>query len=294
MSPGWAGPAWGEASAATGEDVPLRSRAWAPDACYRADGGRTGDFVVLAASAAGVSHRLVGRRCEDCYSWVLSPAGPGRLAVVVADGVGSAGRGGEGAEIAVRAACDYFANLAAGDGWGLDECEVAVRSASQALHEAGGQLAGEFSTTLVVGLLMARDGGADVALARVGDSSAWALLSGGEAAGGPGAWKELFAGPGDDELQGRPTRALPFGTGGSSQRSQAHLPPASALVLVTDGVGDPLRDGPSTVAPALAEVLSRGPSGALSPLDLARAADFSRRGCGDDRTVLAVWPLAHD
>jgi hypothetical protein len=222
---------------------------------------------------------------------VLSPARPGRIAVVIADGVGSAGRGGEGAEIAVRAACDYLVNLAAGDGWGLEESETAVSSAGRALYEAGGLRARELSTTLVVGLLTARDGGADVALARVGDSSAWAL-AGADAASVQGQWEELFSGPGDDELRGRPTRALPFGPDGSSQQSEAHLPPRSALVLLTDGAGDPLRDGPSTVAPALAEVLSGGPSGALSPLDLARAADFSRRGCGDDRTILAVWPLA--
>ena len=64
----------------------------------------------------------------------------------------------------------------------------------------------------------------------------------------------------------------------------------SALVLLTDGVADPLREGPSTVAPALAAVLSGGHTGELAPLDLAHAADFSRRGCQDDRTILAAWP----
>jgi hypothetical protein len=57
------------------------------------------------------------------------------------------------------------------------------------------------------------------------------------------------------------------------------------LVLVTDGVANPLRDGPSTVAPGLAEVLRTTPS----PLSLAGAADFSRRGAHDDRTILAAW-----
>ena len=49
---------------------------------------------MLAASVAGVAHRLAGRRCEDAYAWAAP--GPGRLAVIVADGVSTAGRGGEG------------------------------------------------------------------------------------------------------------------------------------------------------------------------------------------------------
>ncbi len=61
-------------------------------------------------------------------------------------------------------------------------------------------------------------------------------------------------------------------------------------MLVTDGTANPLRDGPTTVAPALAAVLRGGPAGELSPLALAAAADFSRRGCQDDRTILVAWP----
>ncbi len=44
------------------------------------------------------------------------------------------------------------------------------------------------------------------------------------------------------------------------------------------------------MAPALAEVLNGGATGQLTPLDLAYAADFSRRGCQDDRTIVATWP----
>jgi hypothetical protein len=60
------------------------------------------------------------------------------------------------------------------------------------------------------------------------------------------------------------------------------------LVLATDGISDPWRDGPTTVAPALAGALAVP----LAPLELAQLVDFSRQGCHDDRTLLAVWHRA--
>jgi serine/threonine protein phosphatase PrpC len=271
---GWAGPAWGEPSPASFEAVPLRQRAAAPDSCFRAEGGVLAGRVVLAASVAGVSHRLASRRGEDCYGWATNAAGTGRLALVVADGVGSAGRGGEGAEIAVRAALDYLASCT---NWGPGECGTAVNAAKQALVEAGGASADALSTTLVVALVDERQ----VLLERVGDSTAWVLT--GE------KWRETFIGPADDSPGSAPTLALPSCSEALAERASLTLEAGEALVLVTDGVGDPLRDGPETVAPALAKVLGDGPTGSLSPLDLARAIDFSRRGCHDDRTVVAVW-----
>lgn len=280
MSPGWAGPVWGEPSAANDAAVPLRARASVADACYRADGGQSAEFVVLAASVAGVAHRLSVRRCEDAYGWALP--GPGRLALVVADGVSTAGRGGEGADIAVSAACEQ---LLASQGRGEMECVVAVRAVSEELSRAGGPLAAELSTTLVVALLSASDWGAEVALARVGDSTAFTLAG--------TDWHELFADPAED-LRGTVTEVLPLvdpAGNATIETSSVDLPAGTALVLLTDGVANPLRDGPGTVAPALAEVLSRGLEGSLTPLALADAADFSRRGCQDDRTVLVAWRL---
>ncbi len=279
MSPGWAGPVWGEPSAATEAPVPLRRRAVANEACYRGDGGGSAEFVVLAASVAGVAHRLSGRRCEDAYAWALPR--PGRLAVIVADGVSTAGRGGEGADIAVSAACEH---LLAAEGWGEMECLAALRVASDAVSAAGGASAAELSTTFVVALVSASEAGAEVRLARVGDSSAFILVK--------DRWDELFPGGAEDELRGSVVGVLPLGSRGGDavETASVLLPAGAALVLLSDGVADPLRDGPGTVAPALAEVLSGGPSGALTPLALADAADFSRRGCQDDRTILAVWP----
>lgn len=284
MSRGWAGPAWGEPSTASESPVPLRATASAGDACYRADGGWSPQFVVMAASVAGVAHRLAGRRGEDAYAWAQA-AGPGRLAVAIADGVSTAGRGGEGADVAVRAACGY---LLAGesDDWGEKECEAAVRAAGEEVARVGGPVAAELSTTLVVALLSVAAGSAEVSLARVGDSSAF-LLDGTH-------WRELFPDQDDEDFRGLPVEVLPLREGAGPaviEISSVAMAPGSALVLLTDGVADPLREGPATVAPALAEVLQDGPTGGLSPLDLANAADFSRRGCLDDRTIVAAWPM---
>jgi serine/threonine protein phosphatase PrpC len=285
MSRGWAGPAWGEPSKASESAVPLRARAGSPDACYRADGGESADFVVMAASVAGVGHRLAGRRCEDAYAWALPV--PGRLALVIADGVSTAGRGGEGADLAVSAVCDHLVSNGGGDGWGEMECEAGLRAASAELVRVGGASAIEFSTTLVVALLSSTEEGAEVALARVGDSSAFVFQE--------GKWSELFPDPDEQDMRGLVVEVLPLGSrpgAGSIETSSVTLLADSALVLLTDGVADPLRDGPGTVAPALAETLQSMFSGDLAPLDLAAAADFSRRGCLDDRTVLVAWARA--
>ncbi|HEX4863375.1 MAG TPA: hypothetical protein VFV02_04835, partial [Acidimicrobiales bacterium] len=57
------------------------------------------------------------------------------------------------------------------------------------------------------------------------------------------------------------------------------------LVLASDGIADPWRDGPTTVAPALTALAASHPS----PLALAGVADFSRQGCHDDRTIVLLW-----
>ncbi len=115
-----------------GAPVPVRAMAAAATANYRADGGRSADFVVLACSVAGTAHRLGGGRCEDAYAWVKPR--PGHLGLVIADGVSTAGRGGEGADLAVAAAARYLSER---EDWGVDECWGAVERASDHLATAG-------------------------------------------------------------------------------------------------------------------------------------------------------------
>ena len=165
------------------------------------------------------------------------------------------------------------------------ECVAAIAAASEELRRAGGPAAAELSTTLVVALLSTGDQQGDAAaVARVGDSTAFTLSVEGE-------WEETFGGPGDgSELWSTATDVLPLnGDVDCVETASVGLAQGMALVLATDGVANPLRDGPTTVAPALASVLADGANGGLSPLALAHAADFSRRGALDDRTVLVAW-----
>ncbi|MHB1536607.1 MAG: protein phosphatase 2C domain-containing protein, partial [Acidimicrobiales bacterium] len=152
---------------------------------------------------------------------------------------------------------------------------VAARQAAGTGPRAG-------ATTLVVARLRC-DGHAE--LHRVGDSTALVLAD--------GKWQSVFAGDpdgdGGEELVVTATAALPAAEP-EVETATVTLRPGEALVLLSDGVFGPLRDGPETVAPALAH----GLADPVAPLTLATLADFSRRGCLDDRTIVAVWMRAPD
>ncbi|MGH9114444.1 MAG: protein phosphatase 2C domain-containing protein, partial [Acidimicrobiales bacterium] len=134
---------------------------------------------------------------------------------------------------------------------------------------------GEGATTLVVAVV-GRDGAAE--LARVGDSAAFVV------SGDGASWSELFSPPDEDTPAGAATAALPCDVP-DAETARIVLDRDAVLVLATDGVADPWRDGPTTVAPAVAAAVSARPS----PLELARVAGFSRQGCHDDRTLLVAW-----
>ena len=307
----------GRASPASNRPAALRRAAESSSAAYRADGGDATGWAVRAASVAGVRHRLAGRGPEDAYAWRIldSPADPRRDAVgrpapggepapggvgpapgggepvpggaarptvilAVADGVGSVEGSAAASAAAVDAVCAALATAlpdgalpslpgGAGDD---DLWRWAFGAADAAVLAAGG------ATTLVVAVV---GGDGRGAVARVGDSTALLLVGGG--------WGELWpAGAPDDGSLSTATAALPTRHGLAPEIDvvPVSLEAGDALILVTDGIADPLRDGPTTVAPALAEALAAVPS----PLALALLADFSRQGCFDDRTVVGLWP----
>jgi serine/threonine protein phosphatase PrpC len=247
-------PVLGRASPAATTEPLLRPAGDASLASWRADGGSSPWFTVRAASVAGVRHRLSGDPCQDSFAWRVDGS---RLALAVADGLSTV----PGSE------------------------EAATRAASVAVEEAvSAGLAGAFqaanaaaegcgATTLLIAVI---DEDGAVALGRVGDSSAFLVDP-------DGGWIELFSKK-DDEVLGTATNAVPTGDL-TFEEASARVRPGQALVLASDGVADPWRDGPTTVAPALAEALSEPPA----PLELVRLADFSRQGCHDDRTLLALW-----
>jgi serine/threonine protein phosphatase PrpC len=261
--PDVAPPVLGRPSAAAGNPTRLREVADAGTAALRAEGGAWGSWALRAASVAGVRHRLAGRPVEDAYAWRTA----GELLVAaVADGVGSLAGSAETARLAADAACRATADAAADV-----EPPAAVLAGVAAANQAVAGTSG--ATTLVVAVVDI-EGAAWVA--RVGDSSAWHL--------GAGGWEELFPAPGGEDVASTATPALPS-PAPPVEVADVGIAFGEALVLLTDGIADPMRDGPTTVAPALAEALAEPPS----PLALAALADFSRQGCHDDRTVVALW-----
>jgi hypothetical protein len=102
-------------------------------------------------------------------------------------------------------------------------------------------------------------------------------------------WREVWPNSTRSALVTTATAALPVDEV-VAEHAQLHLEPEAPIVLMTDGMAEPIRDGPTTVAPALADALRLPPT----PLQLAVLADFSRHGCHDDRTLLAVWMRSAD
>ena len=256
-----ASPVLGRPSTAAAAAAALRQRGSACDASFRADGGDSEWWAVRAASVAGVRHRLAAEPGQDSFAWTYDAD---RLVVAVADGLGGVPGSGHTAGRAVAGAVD--AVIAAG-GSAAAQIEAGLDAANQAAGGGG-------ATTIVLAVV-GKDGAAQVA--RVGDSTAFLVSAGGS------HWRELFAAPADDVV-GTVTAALPADEV-QAERGVVTIRPGDLLVLVTDGVADPWRDGPTTVAPALAAALAGRPG----PLELAVLADFSRQGCHDDRTMLAVW-----
>jgi serine/threonine protein phosphatase PrpC len=262
-------PVLGRPSPSSAQPGRLRRDATVTTAAYRAEGGDTGTWAVRAVSIAGVRHRLGGEAGQDAFAWRVSADGT-VVVVAVADGVGGVPGSGAAALAAVEAACaavDVDDPAGAGDRPGAALGD-AVAAADAAVRRVGG------ATTLVVAALGADGRGRAV---RVGDSTALGLAD--------GAWRELWPHEAaDDGPLVTATAALPADAP-SAHVTEVDVAPGAALVLVTDGVDNPRRDGPTTVAPALAAGLAAPPT----PLALGVLVDFSRQGCFDDRTLLGLW-----
>ncbi len=273
-------PAFGRPSAAADHEPALRSAGDAASASWRADGASRDWCTLRAASVVGVRHRLAGQGPEDSYAWAC--AGAGALFVAVADGVGSlpgsAAAAARAASAAVTAARGALPAGAAGERVPHGECGAAgeLAGALVAGVEAANRAAeGGGATTLVMGALSASG---RVILARVGDSSAFVVRADGQAAEAfPHVWRDSVE---------TTTAALPAADPALEVvEVEGGVGPGEVLLLATDGLAEPWRDGPTTVAPALSRVLLGQPG----PLELLRAVDFSRQGCHDDRTALCAW-----
>jgi hypothetical protein len=115
----------------------------------------------------------------------------------------------------------------------------------------------------------------------VGDTSAWVLRSG-------ATWEPLQAVKNAGAaIASAAVTALPAVAGHAGTPTFTRVRSGDALVLMTDGVGDPLGDGTGDVGQFLASVWSSPPT----DLQFAAQVGFARKSFDDDRTAVALWPL---
>ncbi|MGC8513913.1 MAG: protein phosphatase 2C domain-containing protein [Acidimicrobiales bacterium] len=269
-------------SPASSTEPVLGSYGDASVAGIRAEGASTTWLTMRAASVVGSRHRLAGEPSDDFFAW---SQGDGWAALAVADGLGAIPGSADAAARTCSAAV-LAASSCVLDGSGLDAPALAA-AARLCMQAAESAARGGGATTLVLALVAAKG---TVSLARVGDSTAFVVDA--------QSTRELFPGR-EDGTVGTSTAALPLGEnrtdelGADARTAEGNvwetaswqLQPGEVLVLATDGVADPWRDGPQTVDPALRAAITGQPS----PLSLAGLVDFSRQGCHDDRTVMCAW-----
>ncbi|WP_040501469.1 PP2C family serine/threonine-protein phosphatase [Herbaspirillum sp. YR522] len=117
------------------------------------------NWRVVTASEVGTSHVQTNAPCQDsCWAQVyeLAPGIP-LLSIFVADGAGSAARGGDGAELAIQAAVDFLTEKIAEREFGLNDLlatdmVVAIRTQIFRAADAAGLTGRDFSCTFL-GLL---------------------------------------------------------------------------------------------------------------------------------------------
>jgi serine/threonine protein phosphatase PrpC len=295
---------------------PLAAAPWSrPDNV--SDSARLGSLTFCAASTRGVNHQLYAKPRQDayaywptrCQNWIVG---------CVADGVSQGRRSHTAADIACREIVLEVAAWAEGREvptrpltwtelvrtipWtaGIDIATQAIvaeatkvvltlftergeTEKATALREASlteVDAAKIMATTAIgfcVGTAPNAEGALPYALAvAAGDSSALVLSK--------GVWqpittvKNLGA-----EIASSSVRPLPMQS--AIETSSGFLAPGEALVVVTDGIGDPLGSGTGTVGRFLAESWAAP----CDPLAFGAQVGFVRKTFVDDRTAFVIW-----
>jgi serine/threonine protein phosphatase PrpC len=250
-----------------------------------------------AASTRGRAHRAAGTVRQDAYAYRCTPDGR-YLVAAVADGVSSGPLSHFAAEVVARTGSqeivDQLTHRPAAEldwpavlhelvkgvvGVGRRQLRATLPDVDRlTVQEMARQLA---STALFAVVDLHRGAsGYDVLTLSIGDTSAWILRAG-------CVWQPHQPVKNDGaEIASSATAALPILPGSVEPPVPDVLKDGDALVLMTDGIGDPLGDGKGTVGRFLAEKWARPPH----PLEFAAQVDFARRSHDDDRTAVAIWP----
>jgi hypothetical protein len=289
--PGEPGPDWEpivvDRPIARFEPRPPSDHSYRPDTIC--DGWSTPYARIRLASVRGYSHRYYGKPRQD-HAEVVEHARSGVVIFAVADGVSSATRAEAGAQFACEAAID--AVMLHLNEQQLPDWEYVLRAAARRLTElaAGRRPDGRadadavesaYATTLVAGIAMPAADGLEVSMARVGDSGAW-ILEGGR-------YRAVLDAKNDPRSAVVSSAVRPLPRVPEPVLPVRLLVTAGQVLLVgTDGFGDPLGDGDGEVGRLFADALAEPPPA----YGMAHLLDFSRETYDDDRTLLALWPLA--
>ncbi len=258
------------------------------------DGWSTSGLTLRFASVRGAKHRYYRQPRQDAArAAVHEPTGS--IVFAVADGVSSAVNAELGAIEACRAVLEKMLQQLSQDQGRLDFQDVAHHAAERLRQLARwrlsgkepepGEVAGLYATTLIAGVVRPDPAGATVELCRVGDSGVWVL----DLDPASGRYQPLFGTKTgmDTLLVSNEVTPLPHVPDPLEQTS-IRLSATQALLVGTDGFGDPLGDGDGQVGALFARQLAAPPA----PLWLAHLLDFSRETFDDDRTLLVIWPQA--
>ncbi|GAA2962459.1 hypothetical protein GCM10010483_02000 [Actinokineospora diospyrosa] len=250
---------------------------------------------VRAASVRGLSHRAYAKVRQDAYG--VRVTGDGRyLVVAVADGLSAGALSHVAADTAVnrgirrlnalltgadQAAVEwapFFRDLAADVERDCRD-DLFDRGVADANSRTLPEIAATMATTVSFAVLdlIPFDSGHRVVMGTVGDTSVWVL--------GDGGWQPTQPVKNDGaDLHSSATHALPLPA--EPVRAAGWVRPGEALVVMTDGVGDPLGHGTGEVGARLAQLWRTPPH----ELEFTAQVGFARKTYDDDRTVVAVWP----
>ncbi|GAA1577286.1 hypothetical protein GCM10009827_118920 [Dactylosporangium maewongense] len=261
--------------------------------------GPTGEAALelRAASLRGLSHRYNGTVRQDDYAFRCTDDRR-HLVVVVSDGVSNGKLSHKAAAVVSRLGAELVAlaltrKLPAEIDWPeivtrlSDEIVRLGRKLVEPAPDGGelsvGEVAHHLAATALFGVIELRpaDPEVDAYFYAVGDSSAWALRDGRH-------WQPMFETKNSgDGAATSVTRALPLSRPPTGRAIMTAVRKGDVVVLMSDGVGDPLEDGSRTVGRFLAEAWREPPA----PLQFAAQVDFARKTHDDDRTAVAVWAV---
>jgi hypothetical protein len=251
------------------------------------DGGSFGDLEIRAASVRGVSHRYDGSPRQDAFAIGADRSGRW-LVVAVADGNGGASLSHFSSELVVRRAASLVPGLLTErPPEELDWHGIFVNLADEVSllgkrHLPGGDeraVIDHMGTAALIAAYQVTPVNAErrLVVARIGDPAAWRLNS-------IGRWQNVT--PFDDNRFLRlPPVALPRVPDEVEVRRQV-IPASDTVVLVSEGVGDPLELGGDEVGRFLSDAWRRPPE----LLEFAEQVAFGRKTFTDDRTAVAIWP----